>query len=202
MAQWILGLTGGIGSGKSAAAEHFARLGITVVDSDQVARQVVAPGQPALAQIAEHFGAEVLDGRGLLDRGALRQRIFQQPTERQWLEQLLHPLIGKESECQLQAATSPYAVLMSPLLLEVGLRPRVQRVLVIDVPEALQLQRVQSRDGQSAAQIKAIMAAQLGRAARLAQADDVLCNDGSLAALQQGVERLHAQYLVFSGASH
>ncbi|MBD1551011.1 dephospho-CoA kinase [Pseudomonas typographi] len=199
VAPWILGLTGGIGSGKTAAAERFATLGIHVVDADQAARWVVEPGQPALAQLAAHFGAGVLTPEGHLDRAALRARIFADAGERRWLEALLHPLIGRAIERSLASATSPYAIYASPLLVETGQRRGAQRVLVIDVPEALQLARAQQRDGASEAQVRAILAAQASRAQRLAVADDVIVNDRDLAWLHHEVDRLHAFYLSLAG---
>ena len=199
MQPWILGLTGGIGSGKSAAAAHFVQLGIDLVNADQAARWVVEPGRPALAQIAEHFGADILQADGSLDRAALRARIFQDAGERRWLERLLHPLIRQEIIEVLARAASPYAILESPLLIESGQSQLCQRVLVIDVPEAVQISRTVSRDGNDEAQVRAIMAAQASRSERLAKADDVIVNDRDLAWLQQEVERLHRFYLTLRG---
>jgi dephospho-CoA kinase len=196
---WTLGLTGGIGSGKSAAAEHFAQLGITCVDADQAARWVVEPGRPALAEIAGHFSPAVLRPDGSLDRAALRAAIFADPAERRWLEGLLHPLIRQEILEALGRAESPYAILVSPLLFESGQRALVRRGLVIDAPEALQLERAMRRDGVGETQVRAILAAQLPRAERLAKADDVICNDGDLAQLHTEVERLHSFYLTLDG---
>lgn len=196
---WILGLTGGIGSGKSAAAEHFIKLGIDLVDADHAARWVVEPGRPALARIAEHFGASVLQADGQLDRAALRKLIFEIPQERLWLEALLHPLIAEEIRSHLARAQSPYAILVSPLLIESGQHARTRRILVIDLPEALQIQRSLARDGGSEAQIRAILAAQLSREERLRHADDVLSNDQGRAELHQQVERLHRFYMTLKG---
>ena len=196
---FIVGLTGGIGSGKSAAAAHFAQLGVDLVNADQAARWVVEPGRPALARIAEHFGAEILQADGGLDRAALRARIFQDAGERRWLEQLLHPLIRREIIAALARATSPYAILESPLLIESGQSQLCQRVLVIDVPEAVQISRTVSRDGNDEAQVRAIMAAQASREERLKRADDVIVNDRDLAWLRQEVERLHHFYLTLRG---
>lgn len=198
-APWILGLTGGIGSGKTAAAEHFAALGVHVVDADQASRWVVEPGQPALAQLAEHFGGGVLTTAGHLDRAALRARIFADAAERRWVEALLHPLIGQAIEQSLAGATSPYAIYAAPLLVETGQRRGARRVLVIDAPVALQLARTQARDGVSAAQAQAILAAQASREQRLAAADDVIVNDRDLAWLHSEVDRLHAFYLSLAG---
>ncbi|EHK70887.1 dephospho-CoA kinase [Pseudomonas psychrotolerans L19] len=196
---WTLGLTGGIGSGKSAAAEHFAQLGITCVDADQAARWVVEPGRPALVEIAGHFSPAVLQSDGSLDRAALRAAIFADPAERRWLEALLHPLIRQEILAALADAESPYAILVSPLLFESGQGALVRRGLVIDAPEELQLERAMRRDGVDEVQVRAILAAQLPRAERLAKADDVICNDGDLAALHAEVERLHSFYLTLDG---
>ena len=196
---WILGLTGGIGSGKSAAAEHFTRLGVHLVDADHAARWVVEPGRPALARIAEHFGPHVLQPDGQLDRGALRQLIFQDEQQRRWLESLLHPLIGEEVRSYLARAESPYAILVSPLLVESGQHRMTQRVLVVDVPEQLQLQRTMARDQASAEQIQAILNVQAKRDERLRHAHDVLHNDRDQAWLRSEVERLHHFYLTLRG---
>ncbi len=191
----VVGLTGGIGSGKTAVADHFQRLGITVVDADLASRQVVEPGQPALAAIAEHFGQAILQADGTLDRAALRERIFQDPAERHWLETLLHPRIGEVLLAGLAAATSPYAILVSPLLFEAGQATLVDRVLLVDAPEALQLERTMARDQNSAEQVQAIIKAQASRAERQARADDILVNDGSLEDLLKKVDALHERYL-------
>jgi len=196
---WILGLTGGIGSGKSAAAQHFIDLGIHVVDADHAARWVVEPGRPALARIAEHFGAGVLQADGQLDRAALRQLIFEIPEQRRWLEALLHPLIAEEIVAHLARAQSPYAILVSPLLIESGQAAMTQRVLVIDVPQQLQIERTLQRDQISEQQIQAILKAQASREERLRHADDVLANDRDLAWLHSEVERLHHFYLTLRG---
>ncbi|MEB0090957.1 dephospho-CoA kinase [Pseudomonas sp. CCI1.2] len=196
---WILGLTGGIGSGKSAAAQHFIDLGVHLVDADHAARWVVEPGRPALAQIAEHFGAGVLQPDGQLDRAALRGLIFQNPEQRRWLETLLHPLIGQEIMSYLARAESPYAILVSPLLVESGQYKLTQRVLVIDAPERLQIQRTMLRDSTSEEQVKAILNVQANRELRLSHADDVLVNDRDPAWLKSEVERLHHFYLTLHG---
>jgi len=196
---WILGLTGGIGSGKSAVAQHFIDLGVHLVDADHAARWVVEPGKPALAKIAEHFGPEVLQADGQLDRAALRKRIFADADERRWLEALLHPLIGQEISQYLARAESPYAILVSPLLVESGQRKLTQRILVVDAPEQLQVQRTMARDQSSSEQVQAILKAQASREERLRHADDVLLNDQDLPWLQAEVERLHAFYLTLRG---
>ncbi|WP_455230212.1 dephospho-CoA kinase [Geopseudomonas aromaticivorans] len=200
MKPWILGLTGGIGSGKSAAASHFASLGVHLVDADQAARWVVEPGRPALAHIVDRFGDQILQDSGQLDRAALRTRIFQVSEERQWLEQLLHPLIREEIRNVLDEARSPYAILVSPLLVEsAAQREMARRVLVVDVPEQVQIQRTVQRDQVPEEQVRAILQAQASREERLRHAHDVLVNDRDLAWLQREVERLHEFYLTLKG---
>jgi dephospho-CoA kinase len=192
----VVGITGGIGSGKSAVTQRFERLGITVVDADVAARVVVEPGTPALAAIAEHFGADILQADGTLDRAALRRRVFADDAERRWLEQLTHPLIGQEIVDQIAASRSPYTILSSPLLLDTSQKALVDCVVVVDVPEALQLQRTMDRDSNDEAQVRRIMAAQLGREARLERADMVIDNSRSLDELGQQVEELHKEFLL------
>ena len=196
---WILGLTGGIGSGKSAVAQHFIDLGVHLVDADHAARWVVEPGRPARDKIVEHFGGEVLQADGQLDRSALRARIFANSDERRWLEALLHPLIGQEIMAYLARAESPYAILVSPLLVESGQHRLTQRVLLVDAPEQLQIQRTIARDQSSAEQVQAILKAQASRSERLQHAHDVLVNDRDLHWLQTEVERLHNFYLTLRG---
>jgi dephospho-CoA kinase len=196
---WVLGLTGGIGSGKSAAAERFAAHGIHMVDADQAARWVVEPGRPALKQLAEHFGAEILQADGSLDRSALRQKIFEDPQQRRWVEALLHPLIAQEIAENLVKATSPYAVFVSPLMVESGQYKRTDRLLVIDAPVELQRARTLARDTTTAEQVEAILKAQATREQRLALATDVLLNDRDLAWLHAEVDRLHHFYLTLPG---
>ncbi len=199
MKPWILGLTGGIGSGKSAVAQHFIDLGVHLVDADHAARWVVEPGRPALDRIVEHFGGDVLQADGQLDRSALRARIFADSDERRWLEALLHPLIGQEIMAYLARAESPYAILVSPLLIESGQHRLTQRVLLVDAPEQLQIQRTIARDQSSAEQVQAILKAQASRSERLQHAHDVLVNDRDLHWLQAEVERLHNFYLTLRG---
>ncbi|TDL96270.1 dephospho-CoA kinase [Stutzerimonas stutzeri ATCC 17588 = LMG 11199] len=199
MKPWILGLTGGIGSGKSAVAEQFASLGVHMVDADQAARWVVEPGRPALLQIAQHFGDGVLLPTGELNRAALRERIFADPAERQWLERLLHPLIRSEIADHLARADSPYAIMVSPLLIESVQYRTVDRVLVVDVPEVLQIARTVARDQASEEQVRAILKVQAAREERLRHADDVLVNDRDLSWLRSEVERLHHFYLQLRG---
>lgn len=191
----VVGLTGGIGSGKTAASEHFKSLGITIVDADEVSRQVVEPGTPALSQIAEHFGERVLNTDQSLDRRALRDIVFNHPDEKKWLEQLLHPLIGMETFRQLQASQSAYTIFVSPLLIEIGQDKMTQRILVVDAPESEQVSRTIKRDDTDAESVKSIMQSQASRALRLEKADDVLLNDGSLENLKEKVEALHRIYL-------
>ena len=198
MKNFVVGLTGGIGSGKTAVSSRFEALGIAVVDADQASRTVVQPGQPALAAIAEHFGKGILAADGALDRAQLRQRIFADPAERDWLEKLLHPRIAIEIFSGLQAATTPYVLLVSPLLLEARQDTLANRVLVVDVDESTQLARTMTRDANSEQQVRAIMAAQIGRDARLARADDLIRNEGSLADLHAQVDALHAHYLALA----
>lgn len=197
---YIIGLTGGIGSGKTAVSDCFATKGIKVVDADVCARTVVEPGTPALSAITEHFGRGVLHPDGTLDRKALREVVFADPDERQWLEALLHPLIFNEMWQHLQATSSPYAILVSPLLVEAGQSAMCQRILVVDAPEEVQLARTMSRDSNSAEQVRAIMAAQASRTDRIARADDVIVNDGDLPALHGKVDALHTLYLSLAAA--
>lgn len=196
---YVVGLTGGIGSGKSAVSALFEEHGITVVDADVVARQVVEKGQPALTKIAEHFGPDLLQADGSLNRSALRQRVFADPKERKWLEALLHPLIRQETQRQLQAADGPYVILASPLLVETGQSKTVQRVLVVDAPEELQLRRAMARDKNDEAQVRAVMATQATREERLRHADDVILNDKTLDELIPQVEDLHRKYCQLAG---
>ena len=196
---WVLGLTGGIASGKSAAAQRFAELGVHVVDADQASRWVVEPGRPALAALVERYGAALLQADGSLDRGALRKVIFEDAQERRWVEALLHPLIAEEIAQSLASATSPYAVFVSPLMVESGQHRITQRLLVVDAPEAVRVARTLLRDHTTPEQVQAILKAQASREQRLALADDVLVNDRDLAWLHSEVERLHTFYLTLRG---
>ncbi|PYE33270.1 dephospho-CoA kinase [Idiomarina fontislapidosi] len=195
MSRFILGLTGGIGSGKSAASNYIAEQGIAIVDADVIARDVVAPGTEGLAEIIAHFGDEVVDASGALIRSKLRQRVFENPDDKAWINQLLHPLIREQIIAQLEQAQSAYVVLVAPLLLENGLDALCDRVLVIDVDEDTQLARTQQRDSVSKQQVEAIIAAQIDRPTRLKKADDVVSNQGDLRDLYQQLDRLHAHYL-------
>lgn len=193
----VVGLTGGIGAGKSAVSRCFEGLGVPVIDADRVAREVVSPGSPALAAIAEAFGPGVLDDDGALDRSGLRDRIFAAPAERARLEAILHPRIRAAMQERLAALQGrvPYAVLVIPLLLEAGQRDMVDRVLVVEAPETDRVARVAARDGVAPAQVHHIMAAQLPQPERVAQADDLIWNDGLEDDLQSRVAALHRRYL-------
>jgi len=191
----VVGITGGIGSGKSAVTERFEKLGVTVVDADLAARVVVEPGKPALAAIAAHFGDETILPSGDLDRAALRAKVFSDPAEREWLEQLTHPLIGEEILNQLAAATSDYAILSSPLLLETSQGELAGITVVVDVPESTQLERTMARDNNDEAQVRRIMAAQMSREERLARADIVIDNSQPISALDDVVRELHKEFL-------
>ena len=200
----IIGLTGGIGSGKTAASDWFAMQGITVVDADVVAREVVAVGQPALIEIQQTFGEWALLADGTLDRAALRQHVFDHPEDRKKLEQITHARIYASMSTQLRAATSPYVILVSPLLLEsgkAGLASLCQRILVIDVPEIVQRERAGVRDGQTPESIDRIIAVQIARQDRLALADDIVVNDGELLHLYAQLQIIHQSYLKMSVAS-
>ena len=194
----VIGVTGGIGSGKTAVTNLFAELGITIVDADICARIVVEPGQPALAAIADRFGPAMLQADGTLNRAAMRARIFSNPDDKLWLEQQTHPRIRDEIARQLQAATSPYAILVSPLLIEGNQHTFCDRILVVDVPEATQLQRTVARDSNDAEQVQRIIASQASRAQRLARADDVIENTGTFEQLREKVLALHQRYLALA----
>lgn len=193
-----IGLTGGIASGKSTVAQRFRELGVPVIDADESSRRVVAPGQPGLEAVVRRFGSRVLTATGELDRRALRELVFADPAKRRDLERLLHPLIRADMEAAARAAAGPYLVLAIPLLVESGDLERVDRVLVVDTEEALQLERLMARDGSGAEQARAILAAQASRAQRLEAADDVLKNTGTLAELRREVDRLHERYLALA----
>ncbi|BEJ47801.1 dephospho-CoA kinase [Aeromonas dhakensis] len=196
---YVVAITGGIGSGKTTVANQFAELGIEVVDADIIAREVVEPGTPALAAIAAHFGANVIAPDGRLDRRQLRERVFTDPQAKGWLNALLHPLIRSEMQRQCAAARSPYCLLVVPLLVENRLTALANRVLVIDVDEATQIERTCRRDGVSREQAEAILAAQASRTERLAAADDVLDNQNSTPeAIKSRIFALHETYLAFA----
>ena len=193
--RYVVGLTGGIGSGKSAAAEIFRSLGIEVIDADALAREVVEPGQPALSDIASHFGDKILTAEGTLDRAALRNIIFSNSEQKSWLENLLHPLIAELLQRRLQATKSSYAILESPLLLETEQYKLVERVLVIDASKETQVARAVSRDGSDEELIRSIIASQIDRAERILRADDLVSNEESLVQLRENIEALHSKYM-------
>ncbi|HHQ4629485.1 dephospho-CoA kinase [Aeromonas hydrophila] len=196
---YVVAITGGIGSGKTTVANQFAELGIEVVDADVIAREVVEPGTPALAAIAAHFGSDVITPDGQLDRRRLRERVFTDQQAKGWLNALLHPLIRTEMQHQCAAARSPYCLLVVPLLVENRLTALANRVLVIDVDEATQIERTCRRDGVSREQAQAVLAAQASRAQRLAAADDVLDNqNGTPEAIKSRILALHETYLAFA----
>jgi len=193
--KFVLGLTGGIGSGKSAASQWFEAQGITVVDADVVAREVVEIGQPALAQIQQAFGDWVLLADGSLNRRALREHIFQSPEARKTLENITHPAIRNSIIQQLHAAQSPYAILVSPLLFETNQHELTQHTLLIDATIELQIERASQRDGQNIEQIRNIIAAQMSREQKQTMADDIVLNDGHLDHLYAHLRLLHQKYL-------
>lgn len=193
---YIVGLTGGIGSGKSAAAEMFREFGAAVVDTDAIAHELTAAGGGALAALREAFGAEILAADGALDRAAMRARVFGDGPARQRLEAILHPMIRTEVDARIARSNAPYVILVVPLLVETGFgRRRLARVAVVDCSEETQLARTMARSALSAEQVRAIMAAQATRAQRLACADDIIPNEGDVAALRREVEHLHVRYL-------
>lgn len=191
-------LIGGIASGKTAVSDRFAALGVPVIDTDRIAHEIVEPGQPALQRIAEAFGPEFLDADGQLDRRRMREAIFTDPALKSRLEGILHPIIAEEALRQVRVAQSPYCILVIPLYAESARWPFIDRVLVVDVDEATQIERVMARDGIDHAQAEAILQAQSSRRERLALADDVIDNSGSPEQLQTRVEELHRSYLACS----
>ena len=199
---YIVGLTGGIGSGKSAAAQAFEELGITAIDTDAIAHALTAAGGAAIAPIGTAFGADYLTPEGALDRARMRALVFADAEKKRLLEAILHPMIRARTGELAQAARSAYVILMVPLLIESNdYRQRCQRILVVDCPEELQVARVMTRSGLAAEQVRAIMASQVTREARLAAADDVIDNSRNLAHLRRQVKALHARYLQLAGAS-
>jgi dephospho-CoA kinase len=190
-----VGLTGGIASGKTTIANLFAALGVPIVDTDVLAREVLEPGAPLLAEVIEHFGTGIVGADGALDRRALRARVFADPAERRWLEARTHPAIRARTDALSDAAPGPYVMVVIPLLVETGGADRFDRVLVVDVDPAVQLARLQARHGSSRAEAERIVAAQATRAARLAVAHDVIRNDGDLASLRDQVAALHRRYV-------
>jgi len=200
MGRLTIGLTGGIASGKSTAATRFVELGVPVIDADDSARRVVAPGEPALAAVARAFGSAVLTATGALDRRALRQLVFSDPQRRRELETILHPLIRADMERRAAAAPGPYLVFAIPLLVEGGQRDRVDRILVVDSSEEVQIARVMQRDGGTREDARAILATQASRETRLRAADDVIVNSGAVDDLRHAVDGLHRRYLELAAA--
>lgn len=198
---YVVGLTGGIGSGKSTVSAGFSKLGVEVIDVDQLSREAVLPGSSALENIASHFGKSILNSDGTLNRRALREIVFADEDERLWLERLLHPVIGDLLKQRLHESTSHYTILESPLLLETSQKELVDRILVIDVSEQTQLQRAMLRDGSNEDTIRGIIASQIARDKRLAAADDVLRNEGSIEEITEKVNKLHARYLRMAEAN-
>lgn len=194
MSRLIIGLTGGIASGKTTVANLFAQYNVDIVDADVVAREVVAPNTPALAKICRHFGDAVLQSDGSLNREKLRELVFSSDPHKEWLNALLHPLIREQMSQQLKDATSPYCLFVAPLLIENNLQSMVDIVLVVDSEEQAQLERTISRDNSSEQQVRAIMSSQVGRNKRLKAADDVIKNTGTINRLTNDVKKLHHKY--------
>lgn len=192
---YIVALSGGIASGKSTIAHLFAQLGVPIIDADIIARQVVEVGTPALEQITKHFSQEILLENGELDRSQLREIIFNNDHERLWLNNLLHPIIAQETQKRFAQQTKPYVIWVVPLLIENNLHQLADRVLMIDIPEALQLERLINRDRISESLAKKMIATQVCLTDRLAFADDIIVNDGDLESLKIQVDNLHKQYL-------
>ena len=191
----IIGLTGGIGSGKTAVSDIFEELGIGVVDADLASRVVVEKGRPSLEEIAKHFGQGILTEEGELDRAKLREIIFNSDEEKNWLESLLHPAIARQIQDELKASSSPYTILVSPLLLETNQKDFCDKVLVVDVPVETQIERTLKRDDVSLDQVQSIIKAQISRDKRLELADEVIVNDKSFEDLQRAVSKLHQQFI-------
>jgi len=199
---FVVGLTGGIGSGKSAAAAEFERLGATLVDTDAIAHELTQAGGAAIPEVQRLFGKDLIGHGGAMDRRKMRERVFADPAAKKALEALLHPLIRQESERRIRSASGPYVIHVVPLLIESpDYRTRVDRVLVVDAPEELQIARVRRRSGLSEAEVRAIVAAQAARAERLAAADDVIENRGTIDALREQVAALHRRYLEYGKAA-
>ena len=191
----IIGLTGGIGSGKTAVSETFEKLGITVVDADLASRVVVEKGKPCLEEIAKHFGNDILNENDELNRAKLREIIFNSDSEKLWLESLLHPAIAEQIKDELNASKSPYTILVSPLLLETNQRDFCDKVLVVDVPIELQMKRTTKRDGVSEDQVRSIIKSQINRDERLQLADEIILNEGSIEDLEMIVRELHEKLI-------
>lgn len=196
----VIALTGGIASGKSTVTDRFADHGVSIVDTDVIAREVVAPGSPLLDAITRRFGADILDSSGNLRRARLRRIVFEAPEEREWLERLLHPEILRRTADQVRAARGPYCLVVIPLLAETGVPPDVDRVLVVDTTEDLQLRRLTKRDDIDLPAARSMLGSQATREERLSIADDVIPNLGTLAELLARVDTQHAEYLELAGA--
>ncbi|MDR9437867.1 MAG: dephospho-CoA kinase, partial [Thiohalophilus sp.] len=194
-------LTGGIGSGKSTVADAFARHGVPIIDTDVIARELASPGEPALAEIVEHFGDEVITPDGRLDRSRLREKIFANPAQRQTLEQILHPRIREEVRRRIDTLQAPYCLVVIPLFTETGDYPFVDRVLVVDADEDIRIRRTMARDRLSREQVEQILASQSSRAERLALADDVVDNSNKPDGLMEQIDRLHQKYLALAGTT-
>ena len=191
----VIGLTGGIGSGKTVVANLFSALGVPVVDADEMAREVVTPGRPAYEEIVREFGTEVLTKTGELDRRLMRERVFADPENRKRLEAIVHPRVYAEIKQRIDALNAAYAIIVVPLLIETGGTDLVDRVLVVDAPKALQIERASRRDGTTTAAIEQILATQADRDMRLEAADDIIVNDASESSLVERVSALHDLYL-------
>lgn len=191
----IIGLTGGIGSGKTTVSNLFKEYGADIIDADEISRSLVSMGSPLLEKILTHFGPDVADASGCLDRQILRDRIFHDPGAKAWLEALLHPAIREEIQCRIRDSDAVYVVVVVPLLVESGSYDFLDRVVVVDAAEAVQIERIQLRDGSTPQLIEKMLAAQTTRQKRLAKADDVIDNNGSMASLENQVRKLHEHYL-------
>ena len=191
----LIGLTGGIGSGKTAAANHFGFLGIDIVDADLASRAVVEPGQPALEAIAEHFGAAIIGADGGLDRAKLRKLVFAEESERKWLQRLLHPLISDYLAVQISGSNSTYCLLVNPLLLESSQSQWCRKIIVVDTAIETQIQRTMSRDDNNREQVQSIVNAQMSRDDRLSAADFILLNDQGMDDLKKNVEKIHRELI-------
>jgi len=192
---FIVGLTGGIGSGKSVVSNKFLSLHINVNDADIASRKIVEPGQPALVEIENHFGSDILTKEGFLNRGKLREVIFSDPKEKKWLESILHPKIREYLVQEIEGSSSPYSILVSPLLLETNQHQLCSRILLVDVPRGIQVKRTVLRDKVPESQIEKIILSQMDREKRLEKADDVLLNTGTVLELEEQVLELHKKYL-------
>lgn len=195
---FIVGLTGGIACGKTAVSDRFEARGITVIDADKVARLLVQPGSDNIAKIQKHFGSSVIAPDNSLNRRALRQHIFDHPDDRVWLEKLLHPQIREVMHLEATQATSPYVIFAIPLLLETAPNPSIDRILVVDAPYEMQIDRLMKRDNISRDAAEKILLTQVSREERLEKADDIICNKGTMEALDAQIEALHQNYLTYS----